>query len=256
MPCAPASQTWIQCRLSRRVAACVMMLAMAAAGRHLSGATAAANPPAADPAADTLSFCRPPYVHPRLLGDLLGWLSDEGDQVVAINLLDANDSNRYYGEIQTGGVGRVAPHHPLVYSRVEQNQSGQKYTEELGYEYVGLTSSGVHVLHIWSSGMGTMVEHDLLLVTLAYDFGLTAMPDLKSGALRFDRRRLLIRKLAEYALGDHWDGELRVDGNKIRVGRDQGLYSGDPRTEPYNSKDLILELKDPETRPAILRPCP
>ena len=47
----------------------------------------------------TYSFKKAPFVHPKIIGDLVGSLSDAGDQVVAINLLDSQDSNRYFGEI-------------------------------------------------------------------------------------------------------------------------------------------------------------
>ena len=47
----------------------------------------------------TYSFKKAPFVHPKIVGDLVGSLSDAGDQVVAVNLLDSQDSNRYFGAI-------------------------------------------------------------------------------------------------------------------------------------------------------------
>jgi len=209
--------------------------------------------PAAGPA---LSFCQPPFVHPLVIKDLLAWESDSGDQVVAINLLDANDSNRYYGEIETTKPGKLAPRHPRVFTRVERVEGAEKITETIGYEYVGLTRSGVHVLSTWQSGGGTMVSSNLLFVTIEEDLGINDLTTTaKSGPLRLGRRRLLIRKLGEVALGDRWEGELRVDGNKILVGRDQGHFSGE-HSPPYNSKDLVLQLEDSATRSGVLRPCP
>jgi hypothetical protein len=207
--------------------------------------------------APMLSFCRPPFVHPLIIKDLLTWLSDGGDQVVAINLLDTNDSNRYYGKIETEKPGKLAPRHPQVLTRVERTEGTEKVTETIGYEYVGLTRSGVHVLSTWESGGGTMVASNLLFVTIEDDFGINDVPtgtEAKSRTLRLDRRRLLIRKLGEVVLGDRWEGTLRVEGNKILVGRDQGHFN--ERGVPYNSKSFVLQLKDSATRPGVLRPCP
>ena len=47
----------------------------------------------------TYSFKTAPFVHPKIINDLVGSLSDSGDHVVAISLLDSQGSNRYFGEI-------------------------------------------------------------------------------------------------------------------------------------------------------------
>ena len=47
----------------------------------------------------TYSFKKAPFVHPKIVGDLVGNLADAGDQVVAINLLTSQDSNRYFGDV-------------------------------------------------------------------------------------------------------------------------------------------------------------
>ncbi|HEV3075443.1 MAG TPA: hypothetical protein VHB47_13570 [Thermoanaerobaculia bacterium] len=217
----------------------------------LIGLLSAASGNAADSASTTLSFCRPPFVHPRLVQDLLGRLTDDSDQVVAINLLDADASSRYRGAIQTRGVGKLAPRHAIVYTLVERTEDGKTSGEEMGYEDVGLTRSGVHVLLTWSSGAWTMVPFTLLFVTIEEDRGMphVYLGDQRQVPIRLDRRRLLMRKLGEVILGDRWDGELRVDGNKVVVGRDRGPFS-------YYSKDIILDLRGLGDRPGLLQPCP
>jgi hypothetical protein len=201
------------------------------------------------PATSTLSFCQPPFVHPLVIKDLLAWMSDSGDQVVAINLTDANDSNRYYGEIKTRGSGKLAPKHPLVVSTVEESEGTEKSRETVGYEYVGLTSSGLHVLRTWEEGDGTLVPTRLLFLSVEEDQGLADMEIGKGdGTLRLARKRLLLRKIGELALGDRWAGALRIDGNKILVGRDQGQFA-------HNPKDIVLRLEDSAKRPGVLRPC-
>jgi len=100
---------------------------------------------AADAAeAPTLSFCQAPFVHPLVVKELMTWISDGGDQVVALNLLDTNDSNRYYGDIHSKPPGKLAPPHPQVFTDVERLEGKGKTTETFSYRYVGLTRSGVH----------------------------------------------------------------------------------------------------------------
>ena len=88
---------------------CMIALLVYLFGDNVTGrfgpADAPGDGPGGDPAAGedrfhaTYSFRTPPFVHPKIVGDLVGSLADAGDQVVAINLLDSQDSNRYYGEI-------------------------------------------------------------------------------------------------------------------------------------------------------------
>ncbi len=123
------------------------------------------------------SFSAPPYVHPRIIEDLSTWLSDGGDQVVAINLLDAQGSNRYHGDILTReGPGGAS----FVYTR-----DGRAM---FGYEHVGTTTSGVHVLLTSDCGGGTGVFVDLMLVRIETDRGFAV--DWEGGAIRPARRRL------------------------------------------------------------------
>jgi hypothetical protein len=217
----------------------------------ITGSATAATAASAAAAPTKLSFCREPFVHPQLVQDLLSWESDNGDQVVAINLLEANESNRYSGEIKTRGLTSNALHHPTVYSRFSEGG----VEEEEGYYYVGLTRSGVHVLATWSFGGGTLISNRLLLVTVEQDRGIQDVEMPKEGKvhLKIDRPRLLLRKLGEIILGDRWDGELRVVGNDVVVGKDVGWFSD---KHVHNIKDVTLQLEDAAVRPGILEPCP
>ena len=44
------------------------------------------------------SFVRDEFIHPLILRELLGWLSDADETVAAVNLTAANRSNRFFGE--------------------------------------------------------------------------------------------------------------------------------------------------------------
>ena len=157
------------------------------------------------------SFTHPPFVHPRIIEDLSTWISDSGDQVVAINLLDAQGSNRYFGDIHTYGSC-----HPFVYSARED---GGRF----GYRYVGMTASGVHVLHVSDSGGGSSVFNWLTLLAIQRDLGVDCCEwDGRAATVHANRPRLLLEKLGEITLGDRWSGALRISGNALIVGEDKG----------------------------------
>ena len=173
------------------------------------------------------SFTRAPFVHPRLVHELETWLSDTGDQVVAINLVDANRSNRYFGAVRSAGAGC-----PLVTWVEEDGGDGRRFS----YQYVGMTDHGVHVLATRSSGSGTLVATSVVFLSVAFDQGFGGVPtattfrydsagnETEVGVIRADRQRILLRRLGELPLGDRWDGNLRVVGNDLHVGEDQGRF--------------------------------
>jgi hypothetical protein len=176
------------------------------------------------------SFTRAPYIHPRIIQDLTSWMSDDGDQVVAINLPDAQDSNRYFGEVH---VEKTNGEHPFVY--VE----GDK--EQFGYQYVGRTEAGVHVLCTSDWGGGSGVFKNLMFVVFERDGDTLSHPDRPLVDLARDR--LLVEKLGEISLGDRYAGRLEVTGNRLLIGKDTGWFSvsggtgGSGRTE-----DVLLRL--------------
>lgn len=173
------------------------------------------------------SFTRAPFVHPRLVHELETWLSDTGDQVVAINLVDANRSNRYFGAVSSAGAGC-----PLVTWVEEDGGDGRRFS----YQYVGMTAHGVHVLATRSGGSGTLVATSVVFLSVAFDQGFGGVPtattfrydsagnETEVGVIRADRQRILLRRLGELPLGDRWDGSLRVVGNDLQVGEDEGRF--------------------------------
>ncbi len=181
------------------------------------------------------SFVRAPFVHPMIIQDLSTWLSDGGDQVVAINLSDAQESNRYSGKV---GVNHIAGQCPFVHT-VEERQ-------RFGYRYIGTTQSGVHVLYTSDWGGGSGVFRNLMLLTLEFDYGIDCCDWDVQTAIRADRKRMLIKKLGEMGLGDRWSGQLSVSGNELRIGRDEGWFSRSGGTGggvlSYSRADRILKI--------------
>jgi hypothetical protein len=143
------------------------------------------------------SFNKAPFISPRIIQDLSAWISDKGDQVVAINVLDSQNSNRYFGDAE---VRQIDNQNPYIFIDATNVLNGETNITEFGYQYVGETSSGVYVLLTsdWEGGSGNF--KNLLLVQFEYDKSIST--DWDRGEVRWDGKRLLIKKLGEIALGD------------------------------------------------------
>ncbi|GEM_PF-3396592 len=154
------------------------------------------------------SFVHKEYIHPKIINDLIGWISDIGQQIVSINLADSNNSNRYFGEIQI------------------RDFEGRKFVEwiegieSFSYEYLGTSESGVHVLHTVDCGGGSGLFHHLVFVVLEQDDGLQYEDEPKL------IKRPLIRMIGRIGLGDRYSGKVRFDRGVLRVSKDQNLLNG------------------------------
>lgn len=77
------------------------------------------------------------------------------------------------------------------------------------YRHVGVSRSGIHVLETRESGGGTGVFMDLLFVRLTVDA-------LVGGERR---QRVILTRLGGFVLGDRDDGVVRLDGDRLTIGR-------------------------------------
>ena len=191
------------------------------------------------PAVDApYSFVRAPFVHPRIVKDLSTWLSDAGDQVVAVNLVDSQRSNRYFGAV---GVVEAEGKCPYVYW-----DDPEEASVRFGYRYVGMTDSGVHVLFTSDIGGGSGRFVNLMLFTIEFDNGIVCCDWDRQTTIKADKKRIIMRKLGEIGLGDRWSGELRITGNDLHVGRDEGWFTESGGTGggwlSYNRAARVLKV--------------
>ena len=182
----------------------------------------------------TYSFKKAPFVHPKIVSDLVGSLADSGDQVVAINLLASQNSNRYFGDILvTPQRDPLIPSWPWVYT-VDEDPSGDEEDgmpqhnwerERCAYRYVGTTQNGLDVLHQQYSGGGSGVFNTLMFVRIEADYGveypLLRYIDSPRAVRPAFRPRELIRMVGTVPLGDRWQGTIEIVGDEVVVrGRD------------------------------------
>ena len=182
----------------------------------------------------TYSFRKAPFVHPKIVNDLIGYLSDVGDQVVAINLLDSQDSNRYFGEIfVTPQTDPLVPSWPWVYSLDGEPTRDGELGDFWGqifyaYRYLGSTGSGLDVLHAKYSGGGAGVSNYVMFVRTEADYGVEYplprdIDSRQNSAEPEIHDRELIRILGRIPLGDRWIGTVEVAGDDVVV-RGRDLY--------------------------------
>jgi hypothetical protein len=138
------------------------------------------------------SFIDSEFINPRILGDLFGWLSDTGNQIVSINITDSNESNRYFGDID---VKNSASAFPIFTSTNEEGW--------VSYKYIGRSFSGLHIVQTWSNGGGSGIFCNVLLMTLSLDSALDY-----DGATYEKKTRYVIKLIGYFPLGDRYDGKI------------------------------------------------
>lgn len=161
------------------------------------------------------SLDKEPYINPKIVEALTSWVSDGGDQIVAIDIDRAQDSNRFCcppdGQADWGKT--------TSFSDEKENR-----TTAFGYKQIGRTHSGVHVVKTWDSSDGSAAWISLVFLVIENDYGLT-IEESDSKATRTRPRRLL-KKLGDVFLGDRWQGQLKVEGNKVHIGKDHNWRAG------------------------------
>ena len=78
----------------------------------------------------------------------------------------------------------------------------------------------------WCGG-GSGIFEELLLITFERDYSLSVDWDRRK--ILQNKERLLIKKHATYGLGDRWMGDLKLEGNQLYIGPDEGNLA--PRSE-------------------------
>lgn len=161
---------------------------------------------------ETYSFTTPPLISPRIVQDLVTWLSDSGNQIVAIDLEGSQGSNRYYGAFEEEGDG----------ASIDFGSEGC-FPICFSYRCIGQLDNGVYLLLTSDRGGGSGIFQSLLLVALEEEARITV--DWQKGEIRSGPPRTILKKIGEIGLGDRWTGELAIEGNAIYIGEDQGIFS-------------------------------
>ena len=154
------------------------------------------------------SFWRKEYVHPLIVKELLGWISDSNATIVAVDLESANRSNRFHGDFATteGQSGT------LVWWQDEDEE------EWFSYRHVATTPSGVDIVECHDCGGGSGVFGTVALFCVERDRALDLNEDESS------RDRTVLKTLGQFSLGDRYRGEVSYRHGVLEVGPDHGWF--------------------------------
>jgi len=151
-------------------------------------------------------------IHPRIVSDLVGWLSDVGDQVITINIEDSQGSNRYCCErnVELEILENLE-------TRVVQYEDKGQGGGWVGYRFFGATTNGIHVIATEENGGGSGIFSGLLLVKVIEGLEFPSISELLDSdeptLLKSNKKRLYLEKVGYMPIGDREPYTIKVDGN-------------------------------------------
>ena len=147
-------------------------------------------------------------IHPELISDFIPGYADSGDIIISINLTDAFGTNQYslldkYETELKEGRSVVSIDDP----------DGNGY---FVYNYLGSTDNGAMVLMTYSSGGGSGIFPELLIIKVKKRLG--ANHDLfNSEGVVLDKQQVVLEKLLSISLGDRTENSIAINGNTVSV---------------------------------------
>jgi hypothetical protein len=174
---------------------------------YVLGASGAAIAESADDI--RYSFEREEFVHPLIVRELLGWLSDRAATVVAVDLTSANRSNRFFGEFS----------HTARNGRTWVMWSGEN-RESFVYAYIATSPSGIRMVECHDCTGGSGIFGWVALFSLERDQSV----EQDAGKVS-SRPRILLKTLGSIGLGDRYDGEITYSSGFLNIGPDHGWFN-------------------------------
>ncbi len=163
-------------------------------------------------------------IHPFIVKEFSNWLSDNRPPMITtVDVAAASDTNKYMDS-------EIEKRDNWLFAKTEEMDGDVRLYESFGYHWIGRLANGVHVLETGSSGGGSGFFMDLMFVKFS------------EGEIFWENKKenqLLMTIVGTYSLGDRYEGEIRIDGNKVLI-----PASADQRGGGSNDKDI--ELNFPE----------
>jgi hypothetical protein len=166
------------------------------------------------------SFERDEFIHPLIVRELLGWISDPNSTIVAVDIGLANRSNRFYGEYS---VHKLEDGTQLVQWRGDDQvlENLRQKVEWFSYKLLAVSPSGIHVVDCRDCGGGSGVFGTVGLFTFERDNCLRLSTD---GTLSVENR-ILLKILGAVHLGDRYGGTIVYQNGTLVIGPDVGLLN-------------------------------
>ena len=155
------------------------------------------------------SFVREEFVHPLIVRELLGWLSDPAATIVSVDLTTANRSNRFRSDFSVRRSDRKV--------QVEWKNDQREF---FWYAQIATSPSGIHILECHDCTGGSGVFESVCLAALEQD---RCLHEQSAGAL-FTRDGVLLKTLGSITLGDRYAGEITYRDGLLAIGPDEGWF--------------------------------
>lgn len=158
------------------------------------------------------SFACNEFVHPLIVRELLGWISDTSETVVGVDLDSANSSNRFHGDFE------IDNRDGRKWVKWKEPESARR--EFFEYAHIAASPTGVEMVECYDCGGGSGVFGRVGLFLIDPD---RALDESCSGRIS-TRDRQVLKILGSIGLGDKYKGKITYDDKILTVGRDEGRF--------------------------------
>lgn len=193
------------------------------------------------PDGSIVSFTQEPVVNPRIILEMVGWVSDLEPVITSIDLEGAQESNQLFinkiGPTEESSGQRDAvritnsdgPGNIQIYYRNDDSDSLFS-SEHFYYTWVGKTPTGVHVLKCWHRTGGSGVWCYVIFVRPELRAIGTYMSDANTLEI-IKGQRVQLSKVGAIFTGDRYDGDVTLHGNILTIGGSSGKVPNRPKSE-------------------------
>ncbi len=159
---------------------------------------------------DRYSFACDEFVHPLIVRELLGWISDTSETIVGVDLESANTSNRFHGDFEIDDRdGR---------KWVKWNEPESARRGFFKYAHIATSPTGVEMVECYDCGGGSGVFGSVGLFLIDPD---RALDESCSGKIP-TRDRQVLKVLGSVRLGDRYVGEITYNDKILAISPDEG----------------------------------
>ena len=149
-------------------------------------------------------------INPRIIQDMTTWLSDKGNQILEVDLLNSQNSNKYF--VQGYDVDKQGSYFSVL---VEKKDNDQNPISSFLYKVHGVTQNGVWIVQVTEWGGGTGYFKSFLFFKIKEKSAFALNPDTE--VLSHTGKRLVLEKLYQQTLGDRANVEVHIQGSIIEL---------------------------------------
>lgn len=155
-------------------------------------------------------------ISPRIIEELLIWISDREDQITSINLIGSQGTNKFFIDADSLQVSRGDKTKNVFDVDYIKKKAGigDRQDASLSYQFHGITDNGIYVISTCECGGGSGMFQTLLLLTFEEDTGFD-VSITKNKILPI--KRLMLKKLCEITMGDRSAYDVKINGNKLDI---------------------------------------